>query len=101
MASARREILVAAVVPAGGALAGIGSVVERLLSGYFDSVNREGGIYNRQIVLRTATFDSSGSAVGALRRLMSETQVFAVVAPVVLGQERHLCGVHRKAPRCR
>lgn len=82
-----KEIVVAAVVPSGGALAEIGSVVGRLLSGYFDRVNREGGIYNREIVLKTASFDASGSAVDALRRLMSEREVFAVVAPVVLGQE--------------
>jgi ABC-type branched-subunit amino acid transport system substrate-binding protein len=82
-----KEIIVAAVVPGGGPLAEIGSVVGRLLSAYFDRVNQEGGIYNRQIVLKTAAFDSSGSAVDALRRLMSETQVFAVVAPLVPGQD--------------
>ena len=65
-------------------------MVGRLLSGYFDRINREGGIYNRQIVLKTAAFDSSDSAVEALRRLMNETEVFAVVAPVVLGQEAAL-----------
>jgi ABC-type branched-subunit amino acid transport system substrate-binding protein len=81
------EIVVAAVVPAGGPLAGIGSVVERLLSAYFDRINQEGGIYNRRIVLKTAAFDSSGSAVDALRRLMSQTKVFAVVAPLALGED--------------
>lgn len=82
-----KEIAVAAVVPKDGPLAEIGSMVERLLSAYFDRINREGGIYNRQIVLKTASFDSSGSAVDALRRLMHETQVFAVVAPLVPGQD--------------
>ena len=53
----------------------------------FDRINRDGGIYNRQVVLKTAAFDSSGSAVDALRRLTTETDIFAVVAPVVLGQE--------------
>jgi len=85
-----KEIVIAAIVPAGGPFAEIGSAVERLLSGYFDHINQGGGIYNRQIVLRTATFDSSGSAVNALRRLMSETQVFAVVAPLALGQDEAL-----------
>lgn len=87
---ATREIVVAAVVPTRGRLAEIGSLVGRLLSGYFDRINRQGGIYSRQIVLKTAAFDSSGSAVDALRRLMSETDIFAVVAPVVLGQEAAL-----------
>jgi ABC-type branched-subunit amino acid transport system substrate-binding protein len=82
-----KEIVVAAVVPSDGPLAEIGNVVGHLLSAYFDRVNREGGVYNRQIVLKTAAFDSSGSAVDALRRLMSETQVFAVVAPLVVGQD--------------
>jgi len=82
-----KEIVVAAVVPSGGPLAEVGRMVGLLLSAYFDRVNREGGIYNRQIMLKTAAFDSSGSATDALRRLMSETQVFAVVAPLVLGQD--------------
>jgi ABC-type branched-subunit amino acid transport system substrate-binding protein len=82
-----KEIAVAAVLPTNGPLAEIGTVVGRLLSAYFDRVNQEGGIYNRQIVLKTASFDSLGSAVDALRRLMHETQVFAVVAPLVPGQE--------------
>src|SRR5215470_4658867 len=82
-----KEIVVAAVVPAGGPLAEVGGAVERLLSGYFDHINQGGGIYNRLIVLKTATFDSSSSAVNALRRLMSETQVFAVVAPFALGPD--------------
>jgi ABC-type branched-subunit amino acid transport system substrate-binding protein len=81
------EIAVAAVLPRDGPLAEIGTVVGRLLSAYFDRVNQKGGIYNRQIVLKTATFDSSGSAVDTLRRLMTETQVFAVVAPLVLGHD--------------
>jgi ABC-type branched-subunit amino acid transport system substrate-binding protein len=33
------------------------------------------------------TYERSGSAVAALRRLTTETQVFAIVAPVVFGQE--------------
>jgi ABC-type branched-subunit amino acid transport system substrate-binding protein len=81
------EIIVAAVVPTTGRLAGIGNVVGRLLAAYFDRINRGGGIYNRQVVLKTVAFDSSGSAVDALRRLTTETDIFAVVAPVVLGQE--------------
>ena len=85
-----KEIVIGAVVPSGGPFAGIGSVVTRLLSAYFDRVNQEGGIYNRQVVLKTAAFDSSGSAVDALRRMMSETQLFAVVAPLVLGQDAAL-----------
>src|SRR5262249_44479649 len=64
----------------------IGDVVGRLLAAYFDDVNRTGGIYNRRIVLKTAEFNVSDSAVDALRRLTSDTDVFAVVAPVVFRQ---------------
>lgn len=81
------EVVVAAVVPSGGRLAGVGNVAGRSLSAYFDRINRDGGIYNRQVVLKMATFDPSGSAVDALRRLTTEADIFAVVAPVVLGQE--------------
>jgi ABC-type branched-subunit amino acid transport system substrate-binding protein len=82
-----REIVIAAVVPTGGPLAGIGNAVGRILARYFESINRDGGVYNRQIVLKAAAFDQSGSGVDALRRLMSETGVFAVVAPVVPEEE--------------
>jgi ABC-type branched-subunit amino acid transport system substrate-binding protein len=88
-----KEIAVAAVIPTDGPLAGIGNVVGRVLSGYFDRINQGGGVYNRHIVLKTATFDPSSSAVGALRRLMSETGIFAVVAPVVPGEESALTEV--------
>ena len=88
-----KEIAVAAVIPTDGPLAGIGNVVRRVLSGYFDRINQDGGVYNRHIVLKMATFDPSSSAVGALRRLMTETGVFAVVAPVVPGEESALAEI--------
>ena len=52
-----KEVVVAAIVPSGGRLAGVGNIVGRLLSAYFDRINRDGGIYNRQVVLKTAAFD--------------------------------------------
>ena len=84
------EIVVATLLPGNGPLAGIGRVVGRLLAACIDRINQEGGIYSRKIVLKTATFDTADTAVDALRRLMSETEVFAVVAPVVLGQDEAL-----------
>jgi ABC-type branched-subunit amino acid transport system substrate-binding protein len=92
-----RDIIVAAVVPTSGRLAGIGSVVERLVAGYLDRLNRQGGIYNRTIVMRTAAFGSSGSAVDALRLLMDETDIFAVLAPAVFGQEAALAAFAESA----
>ena len=85
-----KEIVVATVMPNDGSLAEIGSVVERVLSGYFDRINQAGGVYNRRIVLKMATFDASSSGVGSLRRLMTETGVFAVVSPVVPREESAL-----------
>src|SRR5262249_11010640 len=70
-----------------GPLDGIGRVVGRLLAAGIDRINQEGGIYSRKIVLKTATFDTADTAVDALRRLVSETAIFAVVAPLTLGPE--------------
>src|SRR5262249_966351 len=70
-----------------GPLDGIGRVVGRLLAAGIDRINQEGGIYSRKIVLKTATFDAADTAVDALRRLMSDTAIFAVVAPLTLGPE--------------
>jgi len=80
------EVVLAAVLPGGGRRPALGDVVGRLLTAYFDQINRAGGIYNRRIVLKTVTFEGSGSAADALRRLMGESDVFAVVAPIVFGQ---------------
>src|SRR5262245_32415817 len=81
------EIAVATIVPADGPVAAIGGLVRRLLASYFDRLNREGGIYNRKIVLKTVSFDASRTAVDALQQLAIETEIFAVVAPVITGQE--------------
>ena len=81
------EIVVATLLPGNGPLDGIGRVVGRLLAAGIDRINQEGGIYSRKIVLKTATFDAADTAVDALRRLMSETAIFAVVAPLTLGPE--------------
>src|SRR5262245_5784247 len=80
------EVVLAAVLPGGGRRPALGDVVGRLLTAYFDQINRAGGIYSRRIVLKTVTFEGSGSAADALRRLMGESDVFAVVAPIVFGQ---------------
>jgi ABC-type branched-subunit amino acid transport system substrate-binding protein len=81
------EIIVAAIVPTAGPLAEVGAVVGSLLAGYFDRINRDGGIYDRKVVLKTAGLNASRSAVQALQGLLSEAEVFAVVAPFDLGQE--------------
>ena len=68
--------------PESGRLAGLGASVAGVLRAVFDDINERGGIHGRRIELVTADpGPDRASAEAALRRLLEEEQVFAVVAP--------------------
>lgn len=85
------RIRVGTVLPLEGSLAGLGTAMGEVMQAYFDDVNARGGIYGRKIELEIA--DSSGDPVTALRitrRLLAGGTVFALVSPVIAGQEEEI-----------
>ncbi|MCY1508823.1 Periplasmic binding protein [compost metagenome] len=71
------------LLPTSGPLAGLGRTVEAMLRGGLAQINDAGGIHGRRLELRVV--DSGGdaaSAEAALRQLLDDDQVFALVAPL-------------------
>ncbi len=64
-----------------------GSAIQKVLAASFDEINRRGGLFGRQLVLRvTEPYD--GEAFGtAVARLADTGSVFALLAPMIAGEE--------------
>jgi len=76
-------------VPATGPLAEAGRAVVSLLTAYFDSINTQGGIYNRRLELTPAALgDSTSDAEAGVETLMRSWRPFAMVAGVMTGVEK-------------
>jgi ABC-type branched-subunit amino acid transport system substrate-binding protein len=69
--------------PASGPLAELGATVAAVLRGAIDAVNADGGIHGRRVELVVADAGRDAAAgEAALRRLVEEDKVFAVLAPL-------------------
>ena len=69
--------------PAAGPLAELGGTVAAVLRGAIDVVNAGGGVHGRRVELVVADAGSDAAAgEAALRRLVEEDKVFAVLAPL-------------------
>jgi ABC-type branched-subunit amino acid transport system substrate-binding protein/mono/diheme cytochrome c family protein len=64
-----------------------GSAIQTVLAASFDEINRRGGLFGRQLVLQvTEPYD--GEAFGAaVARLADAGTVFALLAPMIAGEE--------------
>ena len=87
-------VKVGTILPSKGALAELGAAMKDVLAAFFEDVNGKGGIYNRRVELESA--DSSGSAAqtaeGA-RRLVRDSQVFALVGGLSAGADKELASL--------
>lgn len=61
---------------------GHGDAVAGLLAAYLSAINREGGVYGRELRLRVERYGES-EATPAARRLTGRDGVFAIVAPAI------------------
>ncbi len=72
----------------GTVLDGPDAAVEPMLSAYFAQINRDGGLFGRQLELR-AEHRAGGETPGrAIARLIKSNAIFAVLAPDISGDER-------------
>lgn len=74
------------ILPAGGALGGLGRAVEGAVRAYLDEVNASGGVYGRR--LEVVAEDSARAS-----RLLESGDVFALVAPLFAGDEARLASL--------
>lgn len=88
------RLRVATLLPRQGPLAGAGATVEAVLRGALAAANRGGGVHGRQLELVVLDAGSDGIATkAAWQRLLREADAFAVLAPLVPGQESELAAL--------
>ncbi len=79
------------LLPLTGRFGELGQAVKGILHAYLDAVNRKGGVYGRRVELVVADYaEDSAAARRALRELVFERDVFALLSPFVPGVEEDL-----------
>jgi ABC-type branched-subunit amino acid transport system substrate-binding protein len=78
------------LLPAAGHFGEVGRAVQGILRAYLDRINDAGGIYGRRLELVVAEYSDRAGAQREVKRLVSEGDVFALVAPFAAGIEADL-----------
>ena len=87
------------LLPLTGRFAGLGQAVMGILQAHFDEINGSGGVHGRKLELVTADYASEDhdAATRALRKLVTQGDVFALVSPFAAGIEDELARVANEA----
>ncbi len=72
----------------GTALSGPDAAIESALSAYFAKINRDGGLFGRQLELRTEQLAEGELPGRGLARLIESDAIFAMLTPNITGDER-------------
>jgi ABC-type branched-subunit amino acid transport system substrate-binding protein len=76
------------LLPSAGRFGESGQAVKGILQAYLDQVNQHGGIYGRKLELLVAEYTEDRAATQrALRKLVTEGDVFALLSPFTAGIE--------------
>jgi len=86
------------LLPLTGRLAELGQAVRGILQAYIDRINQSGGVYGRRLELVVAEYtdDRAGTRL-ALRKLVEEGDVFALLSPFAAGVEDDLSRLANEA----
>lgn len=75
------SLRIGTVLPTAGALADVGQAMRGVLEGFFEALDRRGGVHGRKVELVVAGYDSDGATgVDAARKLLREGRVLALVS---------------------
>jgi ABC-type branched-subunit amino acid transport system substrate-binding protein len=83
-------ITLGTVLPEGGSSASLGQAIRSVIQAYFDDVNAQGGIYNRQLELKVTGAPTRDLVLERGKELIEGGDVFALVAAVTAGLENEL-----------
>jgi hypothetical protein len=72
----------------GTVLSGPDAAIGSVLSTYFSKINREGGLFGRQLELHTEQLAEGETPGRGIARLITSDAIFAVLAPNITGEER-------------
>ena len=90
------RVQVATLLPLGGPAAATGQAMAMVMQGYFEEINKKGGIFGRRIDLLAVPFGQSAEAsIGNLQQALAEEGAFAVVGAYTIGLDEALLDMLR------
>jgi ABC-type branched-subunit amino acid transport system substrate-binding protein len=95
------SIRIGTLLPPGPGMADMSLAVRKVLTAYVESINSNGGIYNRRAEIRFAEQpEKPAERAQALRKFVQEQGLFALVSPYMAGAEEEMAAAARdmKAP---
>lgn len=85
------KLVIGTALPASGALAELGQAVKDVITAAFAEVNLHGGVYNRQLELRSIeTADTPAATRANIERLIKDEKVFALTGVFLAGAEKEV-----------
>lgn len=85
------KISIGTALPASGPFAAMGQAVKDVITAYLAEVNRQGGVYNRQLELKWVdTADTPAATRASIERLLKDDKVFAMTGAFVAGAEKEV-----------
>lgn len=88
------SITIGTILPMSGRLAGAGEAARAALEAYFASINEQGGIYRRRLLLRVVPLQGNPAGTASvLRRELEAERLFALVGVFMAGAEAELTEV--------
>ncbi len=92
------SIHIGMIVVSDGRFADMTDSVKTALRAYFDEINRQGGLFNRRIDLKTIeTGESPAERIRALKQTVESDQVFALVSVFMAGADEEIAALCKAA----
>jgi ABC-type branched-subunit amino acid transport system substrate-binding protein len=84
-------IRLATIVPAAGPFVEASQAIRAVLAGYFDALNKQGGIYNRRLELSVATLDEhTADTRASVEKLIVDARPFAMVGGAITSAQTEI-----------
>lgn len=91
---AEHRIVIGTALPAKGPLSELGQAVKDVITASFAELNAQGGIYDRQLELKSIeTGDTAAATRANLDRLIKDEKVFALTGTFLAGAEKEIIGL--------
>lgn len=88
------SLRIGTLLPGKGRQAELGAAMAGMLKAHVEALNAQGGIFGRKLELVTAEYpEEPGAAAAAVKRLMQDEGVFALVSPYAGGIEREMAAL--------
>jgi ABC-type branched-subunit amino acid transport system substrate-binding protein len=85
------SIVIATAIPETGPLAGMGEAIKAVTIAFFDNLNKQGGVFNRQIEVKfVATAATAAGTRANFERLFGNEPVFAMSGALIAGSEKEI-----------